>query len=456
MAHNQTDSFLTILKNLIISSFTTLQTTLTNIINIITNSSTSANQLTEIARLDSIIQNTSSLKDSAINDDAVTDSFGRLRVSNTNTIIDLKQLGDNGSRYYDTVTNGTGTSVYNANTSSTILSVSVNGDYAIRQSYQRGNYQSGKSLLVMMSFQGFLPQTGVNKRVGYFTSDTAAPYIIRNGIFLHSDPTQVSLVKALNGVESSFPQSGWNIDRMDGTGISGINVDWNSCQILVMDLQWLGVGRVRCGLDIDGKIYYFHEFLNANNTTDVYIKSPNLPIRYEISSIGGVGSLKQICGTIINEGGLDNVGSPSSIYTNGLLGLNTGTTYSVLRIRKQSTSIDRRVVIKDIDILSGTNDSLRWFICLNPTVAGTSIFSAVNNSFVEANLGDITNTVSSLGTVLKSGLAYADTQINISDILSEIDMGISIAGTRDVIALCIAPISSGLTVYGTVNILNIM
>jgi hypothetical protein len=218
----------------------------------------------------------------------------------------------------------------------------------------------------------------------------------------------------------------------------------------------LGVGRVRCGLDIDGKIYYFHEFLNANNTTDVYIKSPNLPIRYEISSTGGVGSLKQICGTVINEGGLDNVGSPSSVYVDGIAGLNVGTTYSILRIRKQSTGVDRRIIIKSIDILSGTNDSLRWFICLNPTVAGASTFNTVSNSFIEFNSGLITNTVSSLGTVLKSGLAYADTQINVSDVLSEIDMGVSIAGTRDVIALCIAPISSGLTVHGTVNILNIM
>jgi hypothetical protein len=77
-------------------------------------------------------------------------------------------------------------------------------------------------------------------------------------------------------------------------------------QIFVIDFQWLGVGRVRYGFDINGLVVYVHESVHANRTTDVYMASPNLPVRFEIVNTGAVAvaqSLKQLCAAVISEGG---------------------------------------------------------------------------------------------------------------------------------------------------------
>lgn len=81
-------------------------------------------------------------------------------------------------------------------------------------------------------------------------------------------------------------QSAWNVDKLDGTGASGITVDPTKSQIFVFDFEWLGVGRVRTGLVVDGKIYYFHYFSHANVTNVVYMSTPNLPLRYELENDG--------------------------------------------------------------------------------------------------------------------------------------------------------------------------
>ncbi len=66
-----------------------------------------------------------------------------------------------------------------------------------------------------------------------------------------------------------------------------------------VDYQWLGVGRMRFGLDLDGILIYFTEHNCANNEPNVYMSSPNQPIRYEIRQVGvGSGSFDMICSQV--------------------------------------------------------------------------------------------------------------------------------------------------------------
>ena len=98
--------------------------------------------------------------------------------------------------------------------------------------------------------------------------------------------------KTLTGVTASkvidtiVDQKDWNIDKMDGTGVSGYQIDTNRIQMLYMDYSWYGAGTVRFGMKTqDGKIKYCHEFVHNNQFTEAYFRSGNLPVRYEVETL---------------------------------------------------------------------------------------------------------------------------------------------------------------------------
>ena len=83
-----------------------------------------------------------------------------------------------------------------------------------------------------------------------------------------------------------IPQSSWNIDKMDGTGDSGFNIDINKMQMWYIDYTWYGAGTIRWGFRTQrGTVLYAHRLAHANNMTEAYMRSGNLPARYEVSTI---------------------------------------------------------------------------------------------------------------------------------------------------------------------------
>lgn len=52
-----------------------------------------------------------------------------------------------------------------------------------------------------------------------------------------------------------------------------------------MDYSWYGAGKVRFGFkDQDGIVTYVHEFVHNNHENEAYLRSGNLPARYEIEN----------------------------------------------------------------------------------------------------------------------------------------------------------------------------
>lgn len=83
-------------------------------------------------------------------------------------------------------------------------------------------------------------------------------------------------------VDTKIPQSQWNLDKMDGTGPSGYNIDLARMQMFYIDYSWYGAGIVRWGLRAaDGKVTYCHKLVNNNVNSEAYMRSGNLPARYE-------------------------------------------------------------------------------------------------------------------------------------------------------------------------------
>ena len=87
-------------------------------------------------------------------------------------------------------------------------------------------------------------------------------------------------------VETEWQQSDWNIDRCDGTGKSGYTLDPTKMQMFYMDYSWYGAGFIRWGFRaLDGNVIYAHKIPNNNQNTEAYMRSGNLPARYEVNTI---------------------------------------------------------------------------------------------------------------------------------------------------------------------------
>lgn len=239
----------------------------------------------------------------AVNTNTSADAFGRMRVSSPRTLFDTHNRYIDSDQFATKQTNGTVT--YLPNESSFDLAIgTTSGDFVYRQGRKAQLYQPGKSLLVMNTFAMSELQTNLRQRVGYFTAE--------NGIFLEADGTDLYLVVRSyvtgSAVDTRIAQSDWNQDTLDGTGPSGINIDPELVQIFWSDIEWLGVGSVRCGFVVNGVFFIAHVFNHANQTgqTEVYMTTANLNCRYEIENTGtttGTPTMKQICSTVISEGG---------------------------------------------------------------------------------------------------------------------------------------------------------
>lgn len=386
------------------------------------------------------------------------DSFGRWRTSEPHTLFDSKQIFDSLPNFWnDAQTSGAGTSTtYNSNQASTTIAVgNLTAGTRVRQTYMSFNYQPGKSQLISMTAvisDGVT--TGIKRRIGQFND--------QNGLFLELDESNLYVVRRTYtsgaAINNRVLQSSWNIDPLNGTGPSGITLSLTKSQILVIDYEWLGVGRVRFGFVIDGVIYYCHQFLNTNNLTLVYMSTPNLPLRYEISNdgTGAAAGLVTICSTVVAEGGLEENGIVRSDNLNSaFVNANTvGTTYALLGIRLKTAYIGSVVELVSFSSLAVTADDILVELRFNPTVAGVFTYNDVSNSAVQIAKGDTagnpsTTTVTG-GQVIQSlyGQKSAATS---GPIFKARYLGASIAGTRDEIVLCVTPLGANLDGYGALN-----
>lgn len=385
------------------------------------------------------------------NDSASIDAFARLRVSNPQTLFDSKQIHDKQPLFWDDVEAlGSGTnSVYNQATASTVLSVDASTiGKRIKQTFMRFNYQTGKSQLVLMTF------TLDNLGGGTDIIRCAGQYDDDNGIFLKDDEGTIKWVirssTTGSAVDTEVAQASWNLDVMDGTGKSGITLDFTKSQILFFDYEWLGVGRVRCGFVIDGIPIYTHQFLNANVLAGVYMTTPNLPLRYEIENQGtGVASeIETICASIMSEGGNQDIGVLRYKSTEGThLDANTADQlYALMGIRLKNGYLGTIVKEVSASLVAATTDNYEWVLIMNPTVAGTFTYNAETNSAIEVAIGATANTVSG-GTALIGGFGSGDSSIS-QALSNAIRLGADISNTPDELVLCVRPLSANLDIDG--------
>ncbi len=398
------------------------------------------------------------------------DAFGKLRTSTPHTLFDSKTLHHKQSLFWSQAVLGTGDVRFTGEMdASTTLSAAAMGDYAIRQTTQRFNYQPGKSQCAM--FTGVItPVSNAIKRYGLFTSLTATPYEPNVGLYFETQTDSASSIAVVqqNGTNLvpsvSARREEWNIDRLDGNGVSGKVLRLSAANIFLLDYEWLGVGRVRFGVVIDGQICYCHEINNAGNVQGAYLKTPNLPVRAEIRQIGnGTSTMKIICSTVMSEGGADFTGVTRSVDSGTKLTIAANARRAILGVRLQANKLDSVNEVMNASAIAiaaaaSTQATYKYEILHNPY--GTGYFGVTggtwndvdensNFQYWRSNTTDPGGNQPYNGTVIASGYNAVGSTIDLSGYRFEkfLRMGCSVAGQRDELYLVITPLEANNGVF---------
>jgi hypothetical protein len=380
------------------------------------------------------------------------DAFGRARFSQPYTLFDSQNRYAKNDDFDEALT-GSGTVTYVANESTVELNTTTaSGDKVIRQTRRSFSYQPGKSLLAFNTFVMSEAQPDLRMRVGYFNE--------QNGVFFDRSGSTLYFVRRTyvsgSAVDTPVAQIDWNGDKLDGTGDSGFTVDVTKAQIFWQDFEWLGVGSVRCGFVINGQVIICHTFQNANNLTSVYMTTAILPVRYEVENVGGIATnakLKQICSTVISEGGYEK---KVNLNVARMTAKNNSITTSfipLVSIRLASGRTGAVVLPDGYSVLcSGTNAEFEIALFKNPTLTGAS-FGASDSANVEQ---DIAATAMTGGTMIRNAYTSSSAQIRGTedspvDYNWDLQIGATIGGTSDIYTVAVRTLSGTHSAIGSLS-----
>jgi hypothetical protein len=255
------------------------------------------------------------------------------------------------------------------------------------------------------------------------------------------------LTSASLGTTQTVTQSNWNGDKFDGTGDSGVTIDVTKGNIFWLDVEWLGVGDVRTGFFIDGKPVVAHTFYNTNKNSTTYMSTACLPLRYEIENTAGqTGSstMRQICSTILSEGGYEGFSRRYNITHSGTTPhtlTTAGTQYPLIALRMAPDRLDSIIVPSNISVAiePGTNNKplvVQYRILLNPTLTGNTWTTHYNGN-VQYN---ITATGVTGGTDIIGGYISSSGTLEVSSINDfNFQIGRTQLGVSDTFVLVLVP-----------------
>jgi hypothetical protein len=362
---------------------------------------------------------------------AALDAFGRLRTAGCFTTFNYypSLMSTTSATNLDVdvwVTSGTGgTQTYNSeNYINMPISGGVGTTYSLRTTKQPSIYQPGKSRLFYMT--GVLMDTitpNTTSQMGFFDVDSSNPPVITEGTYFKCNGTNFYWEDATQNLPiTSVVQSSWNIDTFDGNGPSGktltVAANANKTFLIVIDQEWLGVGRLRCGFIIDGVIYYAHQFLH-NGLQVQYTKTPRISLSYYIYGATTANAMRQMCSTSIIEDGYFSTGRINNVDVpiNSLVAVNTTQNRVLLGLRIQSGFPKSTFYLKDL-FLYYTGGSTKYsqfkvqMFSTNGSIGaltGTALtFTPLPYSSIEYCIGNGTTYVSTEGFVINSG--YLDSQ----------------------------------------------
>lgn len=368
------------------------------------------------------------------------DAFGRLRVGNPFTLFSSTQVDDIDPDNWEVVTTSSGSSSYDSNESSSLLTVAASGDTSLRQTHRYWPYLPGKSQRIVLTVNFHDHETNTTKRCGYY-DDNDGIYFESNGTDFRcvvrtstsGSPVSTVVATSADGTATPFSEKNWD----------SLGVDLSKSLIVYFDFEWLAVGSITFGIVKNRELLPIHVAHNFATLSTVWAKTPALPVRYEIIADGavtGVPQLRTICATVESEGGFNPLGIPrfpARGIDAAVTVQNTGPT-PLVNVRLRSGFLRRTSILETISILVVGNKDFQWWVYLNPTfTSGSHSWSAVEtNSFIEQDTTQVS--VITAGQVIGGGFATGSLSVASEEISSSYrQLAASKAGTADIISLAV-------------------
>ena len=343
-------------------------------------------------------------------DGANLDAFSRLRVSEPSGLFASQAQYDAEPLLYEGGATGDGTApAHNANTRMVALATAGTGT-SFLQSYEYIPYQPGKSQLVIVTGLFGAGVAGAVVDTGIF--DAA------NGFFMRQNGASgMQLVRRTSTsgsvVDEVVEQADWSEDPFDGTGPSGVTLDPTKVHIIAFDAQFLGMGRCRVWLDVDGLLLPVHQFLHANILAVPYMQSLTLPIQTLVTSTAATKTAFFKCAAVSSEGGFaDDLGYAFST-PEGLVTAASGARTAILSMRPKTTFnalVNRiRLRVNEVAIVVTGSNPILWELCVGSTWSVAPTFGDVSASS-SAEYSTAPGTLAAAGLVVASGYVAASNQ----------------------------------------------
>ena len=380
------------------------------------------------------------------------DAFGRLRTGQPVEVFSAACAFDASPLFYENELVGTAAATYDQNLASVVLSAPAPGDVARRQSRPYVRYRPGKSQQIFIT--GNLGSAaGFSAQMGY-GDDNDGFFVVHElglgwGIIYRSSTSGAP-------VTQGFLQANWNLDRLNGTGPSGITLDPTKQQLVTIDFGWLGIDAVRIGFVFGNQIVYCHQFDFANQIDVPYMQRGSLPVRWSCENVSGAGSMVATCSSVQSEGGFNTLGvlrATSRGNSSVSLNFTTGSTalVPILTIRLASGYTRASLEPINFDVFAVGNATFEIQILVNATLTKTvpPLTWSSSSTATEKNLDA---DALSGGQVLASTYAFASATGNRNaaaggDLLSDVPICSNIAGVADTLTVAVRPLSGAATTY---------
>lgn len=382
------------------------------------------------------------------------DSYAKLKVVNPFTLLDLRffttgtspnATDENALLSVIETDNITDFTHSYANASMTIAKSGTGATgYFISQSRRYVAYQPGKTMLINATgiINNGSNSSGITTNIGYYDDNDGVFFQYNNGIHV---------VMRKNGVvDVPIPSSSWNIDPMDGTGPSGITLEFTKEQFFIIEFAWLGVGSIRFGFLFNDDVYFCHVVLNSNALTSPYMDNPNLPVRYELigAAAGDEGSMVQGCATIISEGGYNPIGRIFSAGNTASVAINNSTEIPMVAISGNSDYYHQIISPNSISFAC-ISQSDAILIRVRLYLAGVSTGLTPTWTDVNADHSVMQQATSFTGTVtttdsivLNQSYAYSHSNFNANNITNTFtQLSSNIANTSDILLVTAISVS---------------
>jgi hypothetical protein len=344
-----------------------------------------------------------------LGDSASLDSFSRLRVSEPRPVGDYNLSYGLEPLIMEAIVSGAGNTVtHEANTLMGKLTLGgANVGHSRIQSYRYHYYQPGRSHAVFAT--GVLGAAVANtvKRIGYF--DAA------NGVFLQQDADGTIRFTLRTSTSGSVSDAN-TVTSANWSDQPGWTIDPTKSIIIVFDLQFLGMGRVRCYEDRDGKLVKLHEFKNAQNLAVPYMQTATLPVRAEVvqTTTAAAATMYFKCASVMTEGGTDDAAGFPFSRASGSITAASGARTHALSIQPALTynSLANRMTVEidSLDVVVTGSNPVLWELCVGDVLTGTTTFNDVNGTYSGMQYNTAGTTSGTPAVVLASGYTSATTQ----------------------------------------------